>query len=353
MYVYLFNYLFMVLSGMLLLNYGKNYKVQKKLFCVLASFQWILISGLRDISIGTDTEQYYRGHFLKRLLNEVSDIIPNLIDWFQGKDVEEPGFYALQILFQIFSDNYQIFLIFVACLFTIPLGNWIYKHSVDPLTSFAVYFALFSSFFAVTGMSQTVATAVVLFGGYNFLKSRKIFPFMVVCFIGILVHKSAVFFIILYFIGIVPISRIYFVLAFSAFGVIMLGKNFVMQIVAKFTGYTTFVTQTSGKPYAFTVVYILVCIVIAWRHKVILDKAKESALWINAVFMGLLCIPLVFVNASAMRGVQYYSVFLMLLIPMILETFRLKDRKLIQSIVLVLLGVLFFLRRPYYIFFWQ
>lgn len=353
MWIYSVNYLFMVLLGILLLNSSKNYRIQSILFCTIASFQWIILSGFRHISVGSDTMQYYQGHFRVNLSKGWRDIFPNLIAWLQGYDVEEPGYFALQIFFQTFSDNYQLFLIFVACIFTIPLGLWIYKNSADPLISFAVYFCLFSSFYAITGIAQTVATTVVLFGGYDFLRRKKILPFLFVCFLGGLIHKSALFFIVLYFIGIVPISKMYFLLAFSAFGVIMLEKDIVMQIIVKLTGYTSFSLSSNTKPYAFTFIYILVCVVIAWRHEEMLKKSKDVRIWINAVFMGLLLVPTVFINASAMRGVQYFSFFLILIIPAILETFQFKDKKMAQTMILVLLGIMFFQRVPYYQFFWQ
>ncbi len=353
MIIYLVNFLLMTLLGILLLNPSKNYCIQRKIFCIIASLQWIILSGFRHVSIGADTMQYYQGHFRVDLLKGWRDIFPNLIAWFQGYDVEEPGYFALQIFFQTFSDNYQFFLTFVACIFTIPLGWWIYKNSTDPLISFAVYFGLFSSFFAITGIAQTVATSVVLFGGYEFLKSRKIFPFIFVCLLGGSIHKSALFFIALYFIAIVPISKMYFLFTFSAFGIIMLEKNVFIQIIAKITGYTSFIVSSNTRPYTFTFIYIIVCVVIAWRHEAMLNKSKDVQLWINAVFLGLLLIPTVFINPSAMRGVQYFSFFLILIIPTILDTFQFKDKKIAQSLVLLLLWVMFFQRSPYYQFFWQ
>lgn len=353
MFVYLVNYLLMILSGMFLLNPCKDYQIQKKIFCVIASAQWIILSGLRHISIGNDTRQYYQGHFLVDLSKGWQDILPNFIDWILGIDVEEPGYFALQIFFQTFSDNYQLYLIFIACIFTIPLGVWIYKYSSDPLISFAVYFGLFSSFFALTGIAQTVATSIVLFGGYKFLKDRKFIPFLLVCLLATPVHKSAFFFIIIYFIAIIPITKIYFVGSFSIFGIIMFEKNLFMQVIAKITGYTSFAAQTPNSPYAFTFIYVLVCVVIAWRHKEMLNKSRDVQLWINAIFVGLILIPMMFVNASVMRGIQYFSVFLMLIIPVILDTFRFRDKKLAQSIIFVLLGIMFFQRNPNYLFFWQ
>lgn len=350
---YLYSYLVMLLCGMLLLNPNKNQKKHKMLFCIIASLQWIVLSGFRHISIGADTQQYYDGHFYKDLSKGWSDIIPNFIAWLQGKDVEEPGYFALQIFFQTFSDNYQLFLVFIAVLFTIPLGVWIYRHSTDPLISFAIYFALFSPFFAITGIAQTMATAIVLFGGYKYLINRRFLPFLIVCLIGATFHRSALFFVILYFVSWLPITKIYILGAFTVFGALFVLKDLLVQIVVAVTGYHYFAQQYSGGTYNFTIMYVAICLLVAWRSSKLSRESKEIGVWVNAVFLGLMLVPLTFINSTTMRGVQYFSVFLMLLVPRVLNTFNYKERRLVQWVIVFLLGLMFFKNMPQYRFFWQ
>jgi len=282
-----------------------------------------------------------------------SDIIPNLIAWLRGKEVEEPGYFALQIFFQTFSDNYQLYLVFIAALFTIPLGIWIYKHSTEPIISFAIYFCLFSPFFAITGIAQTMATAVVLFGGYKYLINRRFIPFLIVCLIGATFHRSAVFFLAIYFVSWVPVTKVYYLFAFSAFAGLLFFKDLFVKIVVAVTGYTNFANQHSSGTYNFTIMYVAICALIAWRSKKIVQGSKEIQVWVNAVYLGLMLVPLTFINSTTMRGVQYFSVFLMLLVPKALDTFEYKERKIVQWLMVFALGVMFFKNMPQYRFFWQ
>ena len=57
MLVYLFNIALILLWGILLI-YRNPTKQKRKIFCIIASIQWILVSGLRGLSVGADTDNY-------------------------------------------------------------------------------------------------------------------------------------------------------------------------------------------------------------------------------------------------------------------------------------------------------
>lgn len=58
--------------------------------------------------------------------------------------------------FQIFSTDYQLFLVFIAIVFFVPMGILIYKYSEAPYLSYVLFSSLFYSFFAITGHRQTI-----------------------------------------------------------------------------------------------------------------------------------------------------------------------------------------------------
>ena len=59
MTVYLINIALILLFGFLLLHVNPTNE-KKKLYCVIVTIQWTLISGLRHWSVGADTQAYYR-----------------------------------------------------------------------------------------------------------------------------------------------------------------------------------------------------------------------------------------------------------------------------------------------------
>ena len=62
--------------------------------------------------------------------------------------------------------------IIVAAIVFASLGYFIYKNSDDPAFSYVLFSALFYSFYAITGTRQALATALVVFVGFEFIKRK-------------------------------------------------------------------------------------------------------------------------------------------------------------------------------------
>ena len=133
--IYLLNIAFIALWAYMFLAPKKKLTIAtpEKYFAIIAAVQWILISGLRHISVGSDTDVYKVNSF---------DVVKNL-SWerlwdnfvkgiFLGEDIKDPGYNLLQKTFQIFCKDYQVWLVFIALVFTIPMAVWIYKKSKNP-----------------------------------------------------------------------------------------------------------------------------------------------------------------------------------------------------------------------------
>ena len=141
-------------------------KKKKKAYCTIIAIQWILISGLRHESVGADTS-VYADSFERVKDTSWATIWDNCMGYlFEGQEIKDPGYSLLVKLFQIFSGEYQLFLFFIAIVFTGLMAWWIYRNSELPEISFLVYSVLFYAFYGITGHRQTLATARVCFIGY-------------------------------------------------------------------------------------------------------------------------------------------------------------------------------------------
>ena len=151
MTVYLINILLLMLEAYwLLVESRQNLKNPKKVFCGLASIQWILISGLRGLSIGADTEVYKDWFFERRKLIPWPEVWSDFTGNFWGTgDLKDPGYPLLEKTFQIFSESYHVWLFFIATIFMVCMGIWIYKNSPSPLQSYLIFSCLFYAFFAI------------------------------------------------------------------------------------------------------------------------------------------------------------------------------------------------------------
>lgn len=351
MTTYIINILFMIVFAAILLLYIP-FQWGKKAFCVIVSTQLILLSGLRHYSIGADTYQYklyYEEMGNRSWSNLWADFINILYKGAEGKD---PGYAIFEKIIYTFTNNYQVYLIIIALIFTVPLGIWIYKNSREPFISFLIYLCLFFFFFGITGHRQTIATALVSLIGYKYIKERKLIPFIVLIFISSTIHKSALIFFPFYFLANKRITKRYLVTVFSIFPVLMVFRIPIALFFQSISGYEYGIYQGAGTA-NFTILLILTAFVTIWKYKIIRKNNPQSIHYVNALLISVLATPLTWVNPSAMRVVQYYSIFLMLLVPEIIDAFKPKEKSLVYFIIIAILLMLFIKNNPQYMFFWQ
>ena len=353
MSIYLFNIALIILYGIVFL-YTPKFR-NRKLFCAMASLNWILLSGLRHISIGADTYVYKVYSFeISRKLTWY-EIFNSFCLFFKGESlIMEPGYTMLERVTQIFTTNYQVYLIVIAIIFTVPLGKWIYKNSREPLISFLLYSVLFYSFFAITGHRQTIATALVVLIGYERIKKKQLFAFLGLVAVAFTIHKSAIAFLPFYFLANKKITKNYLITMLAIFPVIFLLRFQLMNLLVNIVGYESYLFQYEGAgTWTFTLILLLVFVVTVWKHKTILSTNPQAIHYVNALILAVFFTPLTFINPSTMRVVQYYSLFLMLLIPDIILSFNKKERAIVYYVATGLLLLLFIRNNPSYLFFWQ
>ncbi len=352
MLIYLLNILLMFMWAFLLLAY-KPSDQKKKAFCAIACIQWVLVSGLRSAYVGADTMNYRRLFYLVENTSW-NKIFSDILFYIHGGDIKDPGYALFVKLFQVFSTNYQVYLIFIALVFMIPMAIWIYKNSSMPCLSFVIFSTLFYSFYAVTGIRQTIATAFVVFIGYEFIKKKKPIPFLIITFLSFFIHKSCLCFLPFAFFAHKKITKMYvaiFTVITSVF--LALGKALYGPF-AELIGYDIEkenLEDTSS--YVIVVCLIMLASFIFMKYiKNNVDEDKFRAIY-NAALFATAFTLLTIRNQAFMRVQQYYTLFLMLLVPELVKAFN----KRLQPIVYILgVGVLItklIFNNPFYEFFWQ
>ena len=352
MLIYLLNILLMFMWAFLLLAY-KPSDQKKKAFCAIACIQWVMVSGFRSAYVGADTMNYRRLFYLVENTSW-NKIFNNILFYIRGGEIKDPGYALFVKLFQVFSTNYQVYLIFIALVFMVPMAIWIYKNSSMPCLSFVIFSTLFYSFYAVTGIRQTIATAFVVFIGYEFIKKKKPIPFLIITFLSFFIHKSCLCFLPFAFFAHKKITKTYvaiFTVITSAF--LALGKALYGPF-AELIGYDIekeSLEDTSS--YVIVVCLIMLASFIFMKYiKNNVDEDKFRAIY-NAALFATAFTLLTIRNQAFMRVQQYYALFLMLLVPELVKAFN----KRLQPIVYILgVGVLItklIFNNPFYEFFWQ
>lgn len=371
MFWYLLNILTIVLAWLWPINNINSKKntekkqyiyqsIRKKRVCVIATINWIILSGLRNLSIGADTLAYKVYRFDKTINIPWNNIFYNFcLKYIKNAPIKDPGYPLIEKVFQIFSTNYQMFLIFIAIIFFIPLSILIYKYSMRPCFSYIIFSTLFYSFFAITGQRQTIATAIVVFGGIELIIRRKLISFLLLVALSSTIHGSAICFLPFYWISMIKINKIslsiYWILITFSF----IFKNQFLGFLQKIVGYEDYVFYETARGGTFLLLLLLLSIFITIFYKIILEKCKLtkikiiSEVSINALFIASIFSSLLLINQSFMRVIQYYSIFIMFLLPQCRYIFSKEYRLFFEVVCCTLMIILLIKNQPSYIFFWQ
>lgn len=323
----------------------------KKAFCALTGVQWILISGLRGMSVSPDMFSY-KNRFDNTMNTPWNRLFDNFYLVYVDEEGKDPGYAVFEKIVQIFTKDFQVFLLLVAVLFFTGLAVWVYKNSANPLLSMMIFDSFLWSFFALTGTRQTIATLLVVFIGGRLIKERKFWPFLFVSLIAFTIHKSAICFFPFYFISQINITKKYMAGVLCSLPILFLFKNQYFMILGRLVGYEYSEFENSGA-YSFTIMYLAVLAVSMVLLNRIKNHCPDYKMYYNALFMGAVLIPLVFVNPAAMRTVQYYSLYLTLFIPYFIPCFERRLRVPLETAMIVLLLMMTNLYSRSYEFFWQ
>jgi len=351
--IYLLNIAIIIISYLL---WTQLYREErgKKIFCVQATIQWILISGLRSMQVGADTDRY-RMMFENTLNMKWSEIEVAILQVFRGNNLyKDPGYYLVMKVFQIFSKNYNLYLTVVAAIFMIPFGMWVYKNSEDILMSYIIFSCLFYSFFAITGTRQTIVTGIIVFIGTELLHKKKYWAFYLILLLLYPIHKSVIAF------GIYPIlyrrniSKMNLAIWTIVIGMAWIFRGRLMTITSMVMGYDQYDQLIEGAGAStFTLLFMTVLIFGVVVNNIVIEQCPDSVEAYNAMFIAAILLPMVSINQSAMRGVQYFSIYLVLFIPWIITSIKVEQRKIANIIGICLLILLLIRNNPQYTFFWQ
>ncbi len=353
-------FLFIVFALLFSQKGTSSYEVRRKKYIILVSFLLILQSGLRNVAVGSDTYQYFlifesvKGESWQGLLD-------NFVNYY-GHD---PFYGLFQKFFQLFSDSYQLFLFFVALIFMPALGFFIFKNTTQirhALLAYVIYMGNFYGFFSITGIRQTIATALLLYS-YQYMKERKLIIFTLLVAMAGLFHMSALVFFPLYFLTEFKKPKLVFKLAIIGFPLAMIFKNqlalfFVssLEVEDRFGVYSE--QYETGGSLVLTVFHVLLAFLALYLFKKMMNIAPETYRMYNTFALALFFFPLQWVNPSAGRIAQYFTVVIMIWIPFLLDASSINQTKLreflyFMTIIFLTAVTIFAITLDEYKFFWQ
>lgn len=338
-----------------------EYNKARKRLAVFTAILLILQSGLRHVGVGPDTYQYMLS-FQDHIQWSWHQVFQNFIDVYKYDEGKDAGYVLLMKIFSLFSTDYQTYLMFVAIAIFVPILRFIYKNTErleDIWFALLLYLALFYSFFSVTGIRQALATGLCLWS-VEYIKSKKLFHFLLLMGVSALIHKSSLLFLPFYWIAQVNRPRIMFIIMLCLFPIMAsLGNVYTLQlaIISGSENYLGYAEQESSGAKNLILFYFFITFVgyiRYWRDK---ELIKKKSYIFNAISLGIFFLPLTLNSANLVRVVQYYSIFLIVFIGYVLAPINDSRMKpTIQFMQVFLIGALLYklFSTPVdYAFFWQ
>jgi hypothetical protein len=331
----------------------------RKTYLFIVSVILLLESALRGMSVGDDTLTYFDS-FQSVKYTSWADIY-RYFTFFGNNNYENrnQGYDLFQKIFQLFSDDFRVYLFFIAILFFSSLYHFLLRNTFnlyELILAFLIYSALFYYFFSITGIKQTITSSVALFC-IRYIKERKLMHFVIPIMLASFIHISVLVFLPFYFFSGLKKIKLNFLIALFLFIIIFVFKRYVVTILITDTVYETYLSDLAGRgTLGFTSLLLLVVLLSYF----IIDKMAKVypnyILYYNGILMALVLVPLTWVNSNAMRVVQYYSIFLIVFAPKIIEVLYRKNIlfKRIAYFICIVILLSFILKAPsLYKFFWE
>ncbi len=355
-------FVFIIILGLFLGIGNDPYGKKRKLYTIIIISLLILESSLRSVSIGVDTKTYYY-EFLNMKSIPWSDIWQAFRSAYIEGETKDPGFLLYIKLFQSVSGNFNLFLFVSALFFFVPLGIILYRYSTHILQlvfAFTLYIFLFHVI-ALSGIRQQISTGFT-FMAFLQLGKDKYWKSILLIGIGALIHISAMIFLVVVFLKFFFKNSIKTIHAFS-FATIPFGILYASTIMFFFASflvndyYSQYAEMDSTGGVILYIVLMellsLFCF-ISIKRKTIIGNSNVRLLYIMMPLLTM-TVPLISLNGSMIRVGQYFTLYMMLLVPIAIDNIvKYSERVSVYSIFIILLFILNMGTQSInYLFFWQ
>lgn len=289
---------------------------------VLTFFLMLFIAGFRDISVGTDTQNYFEIYELLRL-NRTPP-------WFSI----EPGWRIINELAIILNTGYESVVFCASFLTLCPIFVSIWKYSRRPFESVLFFYLLFFYFQSFNATRQMIAIAFV-FSGYNdFLHGKKRSFYIQLC-MALLFHYSALLALIFPFIFKrvkISICGVLLILPITYIMGILIVPNVIQYVplIGKYSIYLLKEVDTS-----FSIPRLLInclCLLIIFTS----DRTNN---YLKLFYIGIVCFNLLAFNETAGRCALYFMSSQMMLFSDI--SCQYKGNKSLIKVATMLYGIVY------------
>lgn len=320
MYIYIITllmcYLFVLLNDAK--KNSENAKFPKKFFYIIITALMLIIVGFRSDTVGIDTNAYKCEFF--RLGRENFDYL------FNYKILNEMGYAFSNILFGNLGLPWEIYKLLMASIFLIPVFILIYKKTDNPFYALIFFITMGWWTYPMSTIRQSVAIGLTIIA-FLFEEKNKKLPFIICILLAISFHNSTFIVLVYYIITKIPLNKrnigIWMIVGvlIIILGIIPL-RNITQEIMLYFGKDYSVIENTGGNLMeAFFVITLILGGTFIGK-----EKDETYIKYYKAIYLSAVLLPIVKINPTLFRIYQYFSIYLVVFIPMMLS--RIKDKKI-------------------------
>lgn len=342
MWIYLFNIITIPI-------YSRIFK-NRKVFVTIVGLQLFLILALRSVTLGVDLPNYKGGYeYIGGL--EFDDILSRLNIFGTANLIYpynyESGYAVFNWFLSHIGLNFHGFLVACAIINTVSISWFIYRYSKKPWLSFVIFstFGFFAYDFGI--IRQSLALSMVLLS-YIQLDKKKRFASIISFLVALNFHRTSIIalpLLLIHFASIITKKRFLILLILSALVIIFssfIYNNIIVNIMS-YMGKSGHIGHDATMNNMLLLLYfIAILVIIFYNFSRIKDKVNSVACYALAFAIYFSIFGLY--NDVLARALQYFSVFLVIIIPETLDQY--KDQKIIilieTGIYLLLAGLMYY-----------
>ncbi len=318
--------------------------------CVLLGLE----AGLRHISVGPDTPTYYT-QFELVLNTSWSEVFSGFEA--SANDFRDPAYALIVKAFSSIIPSWQCFLVVVAFFFFFSLWRVLTRYitSLDgALLAFVLYLSLFN-IVALSGLRQCITTGIA-FLIIPLINDNRWFIAVPIVLAGATIHISLLFMLLL--IPLMTLSdrvkKLTYFISIILIPVIAIGARSIITYMVGFLSNDYYAVYANADEAATPIVYVVLCSLISIyeyfnNDKLIAYDATKFLLASNILMT--LCVPLIFLDGTMIRIGQYFTLYMMVSLPLIFDQTTYRKMAYICSIVFLSYRV--FASESIYHFFWE
>lgn len=285
----------------------KEKEIVKNAYYIFLVVFAIIFAGLRDMIGGFDI--YIYSEVYEATWEEIVLYSPF-----------EQGFKYYFLLLKQFSNSRE-FMIFMTSFFILLIHSIVIKkNAINPFFSLLIYFCKFY-LMSFVYLRQGLAMGM-LWMSIPFILNRKLIPFIFISILAFYFHKSSIIFFPLYFIANYNFSKRHYIIL--PILTLIVAVSPLSSIIFSFIGdeVDSKFGHYANKESSFNIFYLIEASTLAlllYKFKNDLFKTRQGKLLANGLFIYILVTLMAITNATFIRFIWYYLIFVILTLPVMVE----------------------------------